>query len=253
MTDSPFALDGKHVVVVGASSGIGLAVARRCADAGARLSLCARRSELLADVTAALPGGGHGWQMLDVRESKSIGPVFDRFVAERGRIDGLVYAAGEMGLRPLQVLSPEKWDETLAVNVSGAVFCCQAAAAVPRAAAEGLAIVLIGSISAQFPRGSGMSAYAASKAALEGVARALAIEGARRRTRVNVVAPAIIQTQLWERLKMTEQQKQEVIKRHLLGAGEVDDVAYACVYLLAPASRWVTGTTLVVDGGYSLG
>jgi NAD(P)-dependent dehydrogenase (short-subunit alcohol dehydrogenase family) len=206
----------------------------------------------LAEAAAALPGSGHGWQALDVRETAAIAAVFDRFVAERGRIDGLVYAVGEMDLRPLHVLSPDKWDETLAVNLRGAILCCQAAAAATRAG-EGLSLVLIGSISAQFPRGAGMAAYAASKAALEGAVRALAIEGSRRRTRVNVVAPAIIQTQLWERLKMTEQQKQEVIKRHLLGSGDVDDVAYACIYLLSPASRWVTGTTLVVDGGYSLG
>ena len=93
MTDSPFALNGKHIVVVGASSGIGLAVARRCADAGAKVSLCARRTELLAEVTPSLAGSGHGWQALDAREARTIGPAFDRLVAERGPIDGLVYAA----------------------------------------------------------------------------------------------------------------------------------------------------------------
>jgi NAD(P)-dependent dehydrogenase (short-subunit alcohol dehydrogenase family) len=252
LTDSPFTLRDRHIVVVGASSGIGAAIAANCAAAGARVSICARRAELLAEVTAKLPGAGHGWQTLDVVQVQSIGPTLDQFVADRGPIAGLVYAAGVMTLRPLQILSPAGWNETLAVNVDGAVLCCQAAVTAARAAA-GQSLVLIGSISAQIPRGSGMAAYAASKAALEGAARALAIEGARRRTRVNVIAPAIIRTQLWERLTMTEQQKEEVLKRHLLGPGECDDVAHACVYLLSPASRWVTGTTLVVDGGYSLG
>jgi len=134
----------------------------------------------------------------------------------------------------------------------GAVFCCQAATTNTRAFRGGMSIVLLGSAGACKPAGSGMTGYCASKAALEGAVRAMAIEGARRRIRFNAVAPGAVRTELWDGPERTEEHIRKVCERHPLGPGELDDVAYACVYLLSPAARWITGTVLPLDGGFLL-
>ena len=248
-----FSLEGKHVVVVGASSGLGRATALRCAEAGARISACARRQDRLADLVAGLPGGGHGYRLLDVKESEAVAPVFDGFVADRGPIDGLVYSAGVNIIRPLNVLSPAVLDDVYAVNLRGAAFCCKAATANTRAAREGQSLVLISSLAASRPAGPCMVPYAATKAGLHGLVRAMAIEYARLKVRVNAVAPGPILTELWDSAEMTADRKEEICRAALLGAGGADDVAYACIYCLSSASRWVTGSVLAVDGGAGLG
>ncbi len=252
MSLEAFSLDGKHVVVVGASSGIGRATAVRCAGAGARVSVCARREDRLQELVHELPGTDHGYCCLDVRELDDIESVFDTFMRERGPIGGLVYAAGIEILRPLNVIDPAQWNETMDVNLRGAVFCCKAAQRNPRVPPDGMSIVLISSIAAWHPMGSAKIAYSAAKAALNGAMRAAAVEGARRKIRVNSIMPAVVRTEMWESLRMTEEQKQAVYQQHLLGVGDVDDVAYACIYLISPAAKWVTGTVLVLDGGCSL-
>lgn len=252
MSLAAFSLAGQHVVVVGASSGIGRATALRCAEAGARLSFCARRAELLEGLLGEMTGSEHGYRTLDVANVDQIGSVLDAFVEKRGPIDGLVYAAGTNLLRPLNVIRKDPWDQLQAVNLRGAVFCCQAATMNPRAAREGMSLVLIGSAGARKPGGSGMVAYAASKAALEGATRAMAVEGARRKIRVNAVAPAAVRTEMWDATERTEEQIQKILERHPLGVGSVDDVAYACVYLLSAAAKWITGSVLAIDGGYFL-
>ncbi|MHC4505176.1 MAG: SDR family NAD(P)-dependent oxidoreductase [Planctomycetota bacterium] len=252
MAQEAFSLTGQHVVVVGASSGIGRAVAVRCAEAGARLSVCARREDRLKNLVSELTGEGHGFRRLDVRASDEIPRVFDGFVSARGPIDGMVYSAGFNVLRPINVLGREVADDMYEVNLRGAVLCCQAATANTRASRGGMSIVMISSMGARFPAGSGLTCYAATKAGLDGAMRALANELARRKIRVNTVAPGAVATEIWNDAGRTEAQKQAVYDAHPLGVGEVDDVAWACLYLLAPASRWVTGTAMVVDGGYGI-
>ncbi|MHC4399075.1 MAG: SDR family NAD(P)-dependent oxidoreductase [Planctomycetota bacterium] len=252
MSLEAFSLAGKHVVIVGASSGIGKAAAVRCAEAGARVSACARREEHLDALVSQLAGADHGWLRLDVRELPDIETVFQSFAEERGPVDGLIYAAGIEVMRPLNVIDEAQWANVVDVNLRGAVFCSKAAQGNTVASREGMSIVLLSSIAAWYPMGAAKITYSATKAALNGVMRAAAMEGARRNIRVNSIMPAAVRTEIWEKLPMTESQREKIDRQHLLGVGEADDVAYACVYLTSPAARWITGTVLVLDGGYSL-
>ncbi len=247
-----FSLAGKHVVVVGASSGIGKATAIRCAEAGAIVSVAARRVELLSQLVAELPGSGHGFHMLDVRVSRSIPPCLDVFVKRAGPIGGLVYSAGVSTLLPLNVTGEDHWRGVLDVNLTGAVFCTKEAVSAKRCSPEGMGIVWISSSAAQNPAGAGRLSYGASKAGMIGAARALANELSRRRMRINVLCPAAVATEIWDKQTLDEQQKRKFFDRHPLGIGEPDDIAYACVYLLSPAARWLTGTVISLDGGFSV-
>lgn len=227
-------------------------MAQRCAEAGARLSICARRSEALAEVQGQLPGQGHGWRPLDVTRLEEIEAVMAGFVEDRGPIDGMVYSAGLATIRPLAALDPSYWEQMIQVNLRGALFCCKAAQRAPRPGLNGLSIALVSSIAGQLPAGSGRIAYAASKAGLDGAMRALAVESARHKLRINSIVAGAVETEIWKTNALTDQQRQSLFEQHPLGIGQVDDVAYACVYLLSPASRWMTGASLVLDGGRSL-
>jgi len=247
-----FSLTGKHVVIVGASSGIGKAAAIRCAEAGATVSLAARRTELLSEIVAGLPGSRHGFHMLDVRDSGSVPACMDSFVKRAGPISGLVYSVGVSTLLPLNVAGEDHWQGVLDVNLTGAVFCTKEAVSARRCSPEGMGIVWISSSAAQNPAGAGRLSYGASKAGMIGAARALANELSRRTIRINVLCPAAVATDIWNTQPMSDEQKKRFFDRHPLGIGAPDDIAYACVYLLSPAARWLTGTVISIDGGFSV-
>jgi NAD(P)-dependent dehydrogenase (short-subunit alcohol dehydrogenase family) len=250
-----FSLAGKHVVVVGASSGIGAATAIQCASAGASVSICARRESRLRSVLDSLDRGAeqtHRLAVLDVTEPAAIDAVFTRFASEGGPCDGIVYAAGFVRLLPILAVSPTNMDELLATNLSGAILCARAA--VRRAAKGGLSIVFISSTAPRCPSGSGMTVYSASKAGLNGAVTALAYELAPRRIRVNAIAPGCVDTDVWHTHENEEDNDpanyQRLLARHPLGFGKPADVALGCVYLLSDASRWVTGSIIAMDGGF---
>jgi NAD(P)-dependent dehydrogenase (short-subunit alcohol dehydrogenase family) len=195
----------------------------------------------------------HGYQVLDVTNEEQVPLVFDEFVAKRGRIDGLVYCAGILKNMTFSAIKSEEINKILNVNFLGAMRCTQAAINIRRARKEACSIVWISSVAYKKPGGAGGFMYAASKGAMVGGVKVLAIELARRNIRINAICPAAVDSDIWNLNTMTDEEKTNIFNRHLLGLGRPVDVANACVFMLSPASRWMTGSEIFMDGGYLLG
>lgn len=246
----PQLLAGQRFLVTGASSGIGRGTAELLAACGATVLGAGRNEERLNAAINSWPGHSHLACVHDLGNADETAAWTKELCERHGPLNGIFHAAGMELLRPIRLSKQAQFDEAF----SSAFF---AAAGLSRAAAQkgamqdGGAIVFMSSVAASAGK-VGMAAYSASRAAIEGMTRSLACEFAPRRIRVNAIAAGAVQTPMHERI--TKGAAEEVVdayaSMHLLGFGEPADIANAAVYLLSPASRWVTGTTMVVDGGY---
>jgi NAD(P)-dependent dehydrogenase (short-subunit alcohol dehydrogenase family) len=242
----PFHLHGKTVLVTGASSGIGRAVAVECARVGARLVISGRNQERLDETMAMLDAvsgsGGHVSCAADVTDAAQLGQL----VEAAGEIDGVVHAAGISSVAPMRMLRQAAMQNTLDNNLMAPLMLTQRLM-YKKSLRNGASLVFLSSIAAHTAT-LGLSPYAASKAALEGMIRPLALEIAPRGMRANALAPGIVDTPMVNRDDdLMETQR----KLYPLGLGKPEDVAYAAIYLLSDASRKVTGTRLHLDGGIS--
>jgi NAD(P)-dependent dehydrogenase (short-subunit alcohol dehydrogenase family) len=240
--------EGKTVLVVGASSGIGLAVARRFAEEGASVICVARTKERLDRVVADLPGTGHLVLPFDAANEAEVDTATTQLKSEKRALHAAILCAGQHSLRPLQLLKASHIDESLAANVRSALLCTRMAAKLsPR---EGTSIVYLASAAAMIGN-IGEAVYAASKGALLSACRSVAVELASKRIRVNVVAPGVVETPMSDRWlsQLAPEQREAVRSRHLLGFGRAEDVAAAIAFLASDDARWITGTCLTIDGG----
>ena len=236
-------------LVTGGSSGIGAATARLLAAGGHDVYLLGRDYGRLREVHDALPAGNHGWKSIDL---VSLGDRTDDVLADiaavHGKFDGVVHAAGIHSLIPLRYQTHAKADEMIAANYHTAWHVAKAFRQPAVRAGGADAIVFVASVAGIVGQAAA-SAYAASKAAVLGLTKALAVELASSGIRVNAVAPGVVRTPMQERLEhtMSPTQWQAVVDDHILGLGEPEDVAEAIQYLLR--QKWTTGTILTIDGG----
>jgi len=247
---NPFSLDAKHILVTGASSGIGREVAIWLSRQGAVLTLVARDEERLAATAQALEGKGHQTAVIDFLGDEDVSRWMKELVRSSCPFDGLVHAAGVQMPMPIRATSLNHWEKIMSTNVSSG-FSLIKAFRQKGVCQPDSSIVLISSVMARAGEPA-LLGYCASKGAVESMARAAALELAREGIRVNCVAPGVVQTEMVESLQnlIGEDSMQAIREKHPLGIGNPSDVAYAVNYLLSPAARWVTGTSLVVDGGY---
>jgi len=237
----PFHLHGKTVLVTGASSGIGRAVAVECARAGARVVINGRDAGRLTDTLALLHAGlDHAACAADLTDP----PQMARLVAACGELDGVVHAAGVHGVTPLRMLRQSFMQTVLDANFLAPLMLTQLLLA-KKTLRNGASLVFMSSIAAHTGT-VGVGPYSASKAALEGLIRPLALEIAPRAMRANAIAPGLVDTPL---VNDDRAWLDEKAKMYPLGLGKPEDVAYAAIYLLADISRKVTGTQLHLDGG----
>jgi NAD(P)-dependent dehydrogenase (short-subunit alcohol dehydrogenase family) len=242
---------GRAIVVTGASSGLGRACAIELASRGARLVLVGRNVAELNVTRAAAAGDGHEIVPLDLNEVETIAAHLTPALARIGRVYGLCNAAGVVETRPLSASTPELVARVMRVNVMAALEVARVVTNRLFMDSEGGSLVFFSSVYGAVGA-PGQTAYAASKGAIAAAVRCLAIELAKRRIRVNSISPGLVHTPMADRAlgRLSPEQIAAITARHPLGVGTVADIAGAAAFLLAPDTRWISGTDLPVDGAY---
>jgi NAD(P)-dependent dehydrogenase (short-subunit alcohol dehydrogenase family) len=243
---------GRCVVVTGASQGIGRACAEELSAHGARIVLVGRDEKTLEAARAAMSGAGHEILVLDLSSFDRIGSAIASVAARVGRLYGLCHAAGEVATQPLSITTAEVVQRMMAVNVLAGLELSRAVARRDVMETSGGSLVLISSVYGRVGV-PGETGYSATKGAIVAAARAMAIELARRRIRVNTISPGFVRSPMTDTALdlLSPEQAVAIEQKHPLGIGTPADVARAAVFLLAPSTTWITGTDMVVDGGYS--
>jgi NAD(P)-dependent dehydrogenase (short-subunit alcohol dehydrogenase family) len=249
--DPLFSLEGRVILVAGGAGGLGAPLAKAFAARGAKL-LIADIDERMAGKSAEASGGEARATALNVTEAASCEAAVKFAVSTWGRLDGLINASGVYRVgRVLDELDDESWERTIDINVTGAFRLARAAGRVMVAQKAG-SIVTIASVSSVVanPR---YAAYAASKAAVAHLTRVLAVEWSASGVRVNAIGPAVIPTVMTRQIIDNDQNREGALARIPMGRfGTPDDLIGAAVFLLSPASAFVTGQTLFVDGGRTI-
>jgi len=237
---------GKHIVITGASTGIGLAAARLLVSRGARLSLIARRREVLDEVAAELGPNVAGFAA-DVGEKAQLEAAIDAAAAHFGPVEGLFANAGLTGgFTPFTAFDPEMFEQTLRVNLTSVFWAAQKVLPPMIEARKGV-ILVTGSMGSK--RGMAMNpAYVASKHGVLGLTRAIAVEMAPHNVRANCIIPGFIRTEALDRIP-PEQQGKIAGRVPMRRMGSVEELAEVAAFLLSDAASHVTGQDWAVDGG----
>jgi NAD(P)-dependent dehydrogenase (short-subunit alcohol dehydrogenase family) len=255
-TDHPAGsrLRGRRILLAGGAAGIGLETARSVLREGGSVAVIDRRADALAEAKSALQRAGDSvWLTADVTDAEAVERAVSTASEALGGLDGLVNCAAIDFIKPLTETSLKEWNALMAVNMTGPMLVCRSAIPAMIAAGGG-AIVNIASAAGLVPL-AGRTAYCASKAGLVMFGKALAIELAPHRIRVNSVCPGAVDTELYRSVLKDggEGPEAEAIRaRYLLRRlGTTSEIAAAILFLLSEESSFVTGTTLAVDGGRS--
>lgn len=250
MSYNPFSLEGKTVLITGASSGIGKQTAIECAKLGADMVITGRDAVRLKETYDALPQNGknHRFVIADLLNESDV----SRLIDEVDKVDGVVLCAGKGLTLPVQFCSREKFDDIFNINFFSPVEILRQLYK-NKLINKGGSVVLLASLGGTRIYSGGNSIYGASKAALNAMMRFCAKEFAQRKIRVNSICPGMVDTPLIHRGTVSEEQLAQDKERYPLKRyGIPEDVAYGVVYLLSDASSWMTGQDLVLDGGISI-
>lgn len=254
MTDALFDVSGKTVLISGGSRGIGLAMAEALAARGARVLITGREE---ATLQAACAAGSQApvpmeYDCCDVTDTDAITACVDRVIARTGRIDALINCAGVNIRKPAVDYTPDEYDRIMNINLRGAFFMVQAVGRQMIRQGDG-SIVNIDSLST-FSSLAQVTPYGMSKSGLSSMTRALALEWGQHGVRVNSLAPGFILTDLTEKLWSDPNlQAWNRTVTPLGRMGAVEDLIGTAIFLLSPASAFLTGQTIRVDGGTSCG
>lgn len=248
-----FNLEKKVIVVTGASSGIGQGCAVACSKMGAKLILFGRNIEKLKHTFSMLHGQVHLIFIQDIREDVSFESSIREAVNKIGQIDGFIHSAGLQTTLPLRLHTKDVFANQFDINVVGGFEACRVLTKKEYFNASGGSIVFISSIRALLGTANQLG-YSASKGAVIAGARALAIELANRNIRVNAVSPGMVEdTEMTKEVlnKLPADWAEKNKLAYPLGWVHSEDIANACLFLLSDGSKKITGTNLVVDGGFS--
>lgn len=246
--NNPFSLEGKTILVTGASSGIGKAIAIECSKLGAQLFILGRNENRLKETFNELSGEGHEYIVTDLSLSSS----FKEFCSIIPCLDGIVHCAGLTKILPFQFVTKEDLDEVMNVNFYAPAELSRLLLKNKKINKES-SVVFISSVSGVYCSAVASSIYSASKGAVNGLVKGMALDLAPKGIRVNCVNPGMVDTNILTESDITKEQLKEDMKRYPLKRyGKPEEIAYAVIYLLSDASKWVTGSNLLIDGGYTL-
>jgi NAD(P)-dependent dehydrogenase (short-subunit alcohol dehydrogenase family) len=248
---NPFSLEGKTILVTGASSGIGRQCAIDCSKMGARVVLVARNVDRLKGTISEMEGANHRYYEYDLNNIDGIKDLSSTIVSENGKLDGIVHAAGIEITKPIKLLNGSDYEHLFRVNTVSGFELVRNLTSLKNFNKRG-GVIFIASICAEIARG-GVAAYSASKGAMVSAARVMAIELAKREIRVNCISPGTILTPLMKEFLSTlsDEERNARVGGFPLGLGQLTDISSTVIFLLSDASRWITGQNIIVDGGFT--
>ena len=242
MSEHTFSLENRNILVTGASSGIGRATAILCAQMGAKLILTGRNKERLDETLSMLDSPGHDAYPADLTNPEEL----KQLVKYCPDLTGVVFSAGMAELAPFKMLSENHIDRVMSINFFAPVNLTQLLLKNKKILPSASLVYITAVAEHVCPMGS--SIYSASKSALTAVVKTLALELARNNIRANCISPGYVKTEMLEKLPSAEQYFSLAPLKDI----EATDIANGIVYLLSPAARWVTRSTLVIDGGITI-
>ncbi len=245
---NPFSLQGRTILVTGASSGIGRTTALECSQMGAHVIITGRDNARLDETFQELEGDGHKAVIADLTQEVQVQCLLEQLPV----VDGVVLCAGQGTVVPFKMADRKKLNPIFEINYFAPVELLRLLLK-KRKLANGASVVFVSSIGGVGSITIGNSIYGASKAALNSAMRFCALELAPKKIRVNSVCPGMVNTSLIKGGAVSEEQHQADMQKYPLKRyGEPEDIANGIIYLLSDASSWVTGHSLVIDGGYTL-
>jgi NAD(P)-dependent dehydrogenase (short-subunit alcohol dehydrogenase family) len=245
---NPFTLEAKTIFVSGASSGIGKSIAVECSRMGANLIITGRNTERLNNTFLQLEGGNHIQIAADLQTDAGIGTIVEKVPS----LDGIVHCAGITRHVPFKLSGREVINDVMQINFNSPAIISQLLLK-NKKVRKGASFVFISSVAGVLCSWIGNSAYSASKGAINGLIKGMALDLASSGIRVNSVNPAMIDTDILSSGVITnEQMKADMDRYPLKRYGKPEEVAFLAIYLLSDASAWMTGSSLTIDGGYTL-
>jgi NAD(P)-dependent dehydrogenase (short-subunit alcohol dehydrogenase family) len=243
-------LTGGTYLVTGASSGIGQSTARLIAQCGGQVILSGRNEKRLKETLFSLEGTGHAVSAVDLVDADQTADWMKSVIDEHGTLSGIFHSAGVELIRPIRMTKQAQLNDVFGSSLFAA-FGIARSASQKNTIIDGGTLVFMSSVVSSTGQ-QGMTAYSAAKAGIDALVRSLACEMASRNIRVNSIISGAVKTAMHDRLTETSSGNTmtNYEKSHLLGFGETEYISNAALFLLSSASHWVTGTNLVVDGGY---
>lgn len=251
--NNPFSLQNKIILITGASSGIGRECAVLCSQMGASIIAVGRNSDRLDETLKKLESSStHQALQLDLNETEAVDHELNKLESGGMQIHGLIHSAGISTTLPLRMLTPDKLQPYFDTNVSSAIYLTKWVTRKKLVPETGSSIVFLSSVMGSVGE-AGKTIYSMSKGAILAASRSMAVELASKNIRVNCISPGVVETPMTDSAvySRNEEAREKIKALHPLGLGKPEDVANAAIYLLSDAAKWVTGTNLFVDGGYT--
>lgn len=244
---NPFSLEGKNILVTGASSGIGRGICIDTSKMGATVHLVARNEQRLNETLQQMEGAGHQVHQVDICDKEGVVELIDSLPP----LDGVVLCAGIIKTMPVKNISEDALEEIFNTNIMADIRMVSRMLK-KKKLKKGASVVFISSVST-FNVKVGNSLYSATKGAVNSFAKAMALEVSKQGMRVNCIQPGFVPSSILSSGAIEEDAFLKFYaERHPLGFGTPSDIANGCIYLLSDASRWVTGSIFTLDGGYTL-